>query len=319
MSKNVICEMLNIEYPIFQGAMAWISTAPLVAAVSEAGGLGIIAGGSSPRDAVKKEIDKVRELTDKPFGVNLMFVSPFIDEIVDLICEEKIAVVTTGAGSPVKYMPKLQAAGVKVIPVVSTVGMAEAVVAAGADAVVAEGGESGGHVGSVYTMPLVPMVVDAVNVPVIAAGGIADGRGMAASFMLGADAVQLGTVFITSTECAIHENYKNAVLKTNETQTAVTGNLTGLPVRIIRNQLAKELLALENNAGSDLEKSMAEIQQRAVGKLRAAVLEGDAEGGSLMCGQIAGMIHEIKPCKQIIDEMVAGCNEVCAKAATLKF
>ncbi len=303
MSKKVnnICEILDIKYPVLQGAMAWISLSSLVIAVSEAGGLGILAGGNAPKDVIKEEIRKIKEKTDKPFGVNLMMVSPFIDDIVDLICEEGVKVVTTGAGSPAKYMERFKEAGVKVIPVVSTVGMAKKMEQAGATAVIAEGGESGGHIGSISTMSLVPQVVDALNIPVIAAGGIADGRGLAASLMLGACGVQMGTVFLAAKECEIHEDYKQAVVNAKEVDTTVTGSLTGLPVRVLKNNLTKELMSMEQSS-----RSIGDMQKVAAGKLRAAVVDGDIENGSVMCGQIAGMIHEIKPVKQIVDEIISG-------------
>ena len=245
MKKSKIKEMFGVEYPIMQGAMAWIADSSLAAAVSNAGGLGIIAGGNAPADIVKEEIRKTKELTNKPFGLNIMLLSPFADDIAKLACDEKVAFVTTGAGNPSKYMEMWKAAGIKVIPVVPSVALAIGMERIGADAVIAEGLESGGHIGKLTTMVLTPQVVDAVNIPVIAAGGIADGRGIAAARMLGADAVQLGTKFLVARECTVHEKYKEKVLKASDIDTVETGRCTGHPVRVLRNPLTRKILKLE--------------------------------------------------------------------------
>ncbi|QEK12020.1 enoyl-[acyl-carrier-protein] reductase FabK [Crassaminicella thermophila] len=299
MLDSKICKLLNIKYPIIQGAMAWISTAELAAAVSNAGGLGIIAAGNAPADIIKKEIEKIKELTNKPYGINVMLLSPYVDEIMDLVVAEKVPVITTGAGNPGKYMAALKKANTKVIPVVPSVALAKRVEKAGADAIIVEGTEAGGHIGELTTMVLVPQVVDAVNIPVIAAGGIADGRGMVAAFALGAEGVQVGTRFVCSKECTVHEKYKEKILKAKDRDTVVTGRSTGHPVRILRNKLSKEFEKLEK-AGASTE----ELESLGAGKLRSAVIEGDVENGSVMSGQIAGLVKDIKPCKEIIDEMM---------------
>ena len=295
---NRICEILNIKYPIIQGGMAWVADSNLAAAVSNAGGFGIIGTGSATADIVKKEIDNCRRLTDRPFGVNVMLMSPNADEVIDLIIEEKPAGITTGAGNPAKYMDRLKEAGIKVIPVVPTVALAQRMEKLGADAVIAEGTEAGGHIGELTTMVLVPQVAEALNIPVIAAGGVADGRGIAASFVLGAEGVQIGTRFICSEECNIHQNYKDAVLKAKDRDAVVTGRPTGHPVRTLKNKLAKKFLKMEKEGASP-----EELEKLGAGALRLAVVEGDKDGGSFMAGQSAAMVREIKPCKEIVEEI----------------
>jgi enoyl-[acyl-carrier protein] reductase II len=296
MEQNPICEMLGIEYPIIQGGMAWIADADLAAAVSNAGGLGLIAAMNSNKEQLREQIIKAKKLTDKPFGVNLMLMSPYIEEAVDVVCEEKISVVTTGAGNPAKYMEKLKNNGVKVICVVASVALAVMVERMGASAVIAEGCESGGHVGETTTMALVPQVVDAVNIPVIAAGGIADGRGMAAAYMLGAKAVQMGTRFLTAKECNVHENYKQKVLGAKDRDTIVTGKSLGHPVRALKNRMTREFLEKEQNPETTPE----ELEALGAGALRRAALEGDVRYGSCMCGQIAGLVNTEGTCEEII-------------------
>lgn len=296
MEKNRVCELLKIKYPIFQGAMARIADASLASAVSEAGGLGIITG-AAPTEWVREQIQKTKKMTNKPFGVNIMLMSENAEEIAKLVCEEGVAVVTTGAGSPGKYMEKWKSHGIKVIPVVASVALAKRMEKAGADAVIAEGTESGGHVGEVTTMALVPQVVDAVEIPVIAAGGIGDGRGVAASFMLGAEGIQIGTRFLVAKECTIHQNYKDKILTAKDRDTEVTGRGTGHPVRVLRNKLARTYLQLEKDGAS-----IEEIEKIGVGALRKAV-EGDIDNGSLMSGQIAGLISKEQTCKEIIEEL----------------
>ncbi len=307
-----ICEMLGIKYPIFQGAMAWISDAELVSAVSNAGGLGVLATGHLDGEGCRAEIRKVKEKTDKPFAVNVMLLSAFVDDIVKVICEEKVPVVTTGAGSPLKYMAQFKEAGVKVIPVVPSVAMAKKFVKDGADAVIAEGTESGGHVGKTTTMALVPQVVDAVDVPVIAAGGIADGRGMAAATMLGASGFQLGTRFLVAKECTVHEKYKEKILKAKDIDTTTTGQSTGHPVRVLRNKLARAFEALEKNNASQ-----EELDALGRGALRRAVKEGDVDNGSVMSGQIAGLVSKEQTAKEMIEEMYNEYKEIMEKASSL--
>lgn len=297
MKKTRITELLNIEYPIFQGGMAWIADASLAAATSEAGGLGIITG-AAPTAWVKDEIRKAKTLTKKPFGVNIMLMSDNADEIAKMVCEEGVKVVTTGAGSPGKYMEMWKAKGIKVIPVVASVALAKRMERAGADAVIAEGTESGGHVGQLTTMTLVPQVVDACSVPVIAAGGIADGRGVAAAFMLGAEGVQLGTRFLVTKECTVHQNYKDKVIKAKDIDTDVTGRVTGHPVRVIRNKLSREFLKAEKE-GASIDK----IEEMGRGTLPKAARDGDVELGSVMAGQIAGLVVKEETCKELIVEI----------------
>ena len=298
MNCNVITELLNIKYPIIQGGMAWIADASLAVGVSEAGGLGIISG-VGPTEVVRAQIRKAKELTDKPFGVNVMLMQDNADEIAHLVCDEKVPVVTTGAGSPGKYIEMWKSHGIKVIPVVPSVAIAKRMEKFGADAVIAEGMESGGHIGQTTTMSLVPQVVDAVNIPVITAGGIGDGRGIAASFMLGAVGVQMGTRFLVSNECNVHKNYKEKVLKAKDIETEVTGTSTSHPVRVLRNKLTREYIKLEKS-NSNSEK----LESLTRGALRKAVIEGDTENGSVMAGQIAGLVKKEQSCKEIIEELM---------------
>lgn len=298
MNCNVITELLNIKYPIIQGGMAWIADASLAVGVSEAGGLGIISG-VGPTEVVRAQIRKAKELTDKPFGVNVMLMQDNADEIAHLVCDEKVPVVTTGAGSPGKYIEMWKSHGIKVIPVVPSVAIAKRMEKFGADAVIAEGMESGGHIGQTTTMSLVPQVVDAVNIPVIAAGGIGDGRGIAASFMLGAVGVQMGTRFLVSNECNVHQNYKEKVLKAKDIETEVTGTSTSHPVRVLRNKLTREYIKIEKS-NSNSEK----LESLTRGALRKAVIEGDTENGSVMAGQIAGLVKKEQSCKEIIEELM---------------
>ena len=309
MFKSRICELLNIEYPIFQGGMAWVADAELAAAVSNAGGLGIIAGMNLNKEDLRKEIHKARSLTNKPFGVNVMLMSPYVEEVAELIIEEKIPVVTTGAGNPTKYMKVWLAAGVKVIPVVASVTLARMLEKRGASAIIAEGGESGGHIGELNTMPLIPQVVDAVNVPVIAAGGIADGRGMAAAYMLGAEGIQMGTRFLVAKECNIHENFKKMVLEAGDRSTVVTGRRLGHPIRAIKNDLTNKFQSYENDTNITDE----EVSKLGTGALRKAVIEGDLENGSFLCGEIAGLVNKEQTCKEIIEEVYSQAIEVVTK------
>lgn len=298
--KTRITELLQIEAPVIQGGMAWVAEHGLAAAVSNAGGLGIIGAASAPPEIVREEIRKCKELTDNPFGVNVMLLNPNADEVAKIVVEEGVRVVTTGAGNPGKYMELWKSAGVRVMPVVASVAMAKLMERAGADAVVAEGMESGGHIGSTTTMVLVPQVADAVEIPVIAAGGIADGRGLAAAFMLGAEGVQLGTRFVASTESIVHRNYKEKILKAKDIDSVITGASTGHPVRSLRNQMTREYLELEREHADFME-----LEKLTLGSLRKAVIEGDTVHGTLMAGQIAGLIHEEKTCAQIIEELLS--------------
>lgn len=302
---NKVCEILNIKYPIIQGGMAWVADANLASAVSNAGGLGLIAGGNAPKEIIKEEIRKCRTLTDKPFGVNVMLLSPFVDDIIDLIIEERIPVITTGAGNPAKYMDRLKEVNTKVIPVVPSIALAQRMEKLGADAVIVEGTEAGGHIGELTTMVLTPQVADNVDIPVIAAGGIADGRGIVAAFALGANGVQIGTRFICSNECNVHENYKNMVLKSKDRDAIVTGRTTGHPVRALKNKLAKDILNMEKEGADPVE-----IDKKGIGSLRLATKEGDLKNGSFMAGQIASIIKDVKPCKEIIEDMVKQAKNI---------
>ena len=297
--KTRITELLGIKHPIIQGGMAWVAEHHLAAAVSEAGGLGLIGGANAPAEVVREEIRKAKALTDKPIGVNVMLLSPHADEVAKVVVEEGIGVVTTGAGNPEKYIEMWKDAGVKIIPVVASVALAKRMERYGADAVVAEGCESGGHIGEQTTMTLVPQVADAVSIPVIAAGGIGDGRGIAAAFMLGAEAVQIGTRFVVSDESIVHENYKQRIIKAKDIDSAVTGRSHGHPVRCLRNQMTREYVKLEQEG-----KSFEELEYLTLGKLREAVQEGDITNGTVMAGQIAGMISKTQTCKEMIDEMM---------------
>lgn len=296
MEQNPVCSMLGITYPVIQGGMAWVADAELAAAVSNAGGLGLIAAMNSNGEQLREQIRKARTLTDKPFGVNLMLMSPFIEEAVSVVCEEGVKVVTTGAGNPAKYMDRLKEAGVKVICVVAGVALAVMAERMGACAVVAEGCESGGHVGETTTMALVPQVVDAVSIPVIAAGGIADGRGMAAAFLLGAQGIQMGTRFLTAKECTIHPNYKAKVIAANDHDTVVTGKTLGHPVRALKNRMTREFQKKE----ADPNTTPDELQAMGAGALRRAAREGDVQYGSCMCGQIAGLVKTEDSCADIV-------------------
>lgn len=303
--KTEITELLNIEYPIIQGGMAWVADYHLAAAVSNAGGLGLIGSGGAPASWVKDQIREVKKLTDKPFGVNIMLMNPEADEIAKVIVEEKVPVVTTGAGNPAKYIKEWKEAGVKVIPVVASCALAKMMERCGADAVVAEGTEAGGHIGEITTMSLVPQVVDAVNIPVIAAGGIADGRGFAAALMLGAKAVQMGTHFVATKECNVHENYKEKIIKAKDIDSKVTGRSTGHPVRVLRNQMSNEYIKKEQE-GATLEK----LELLTLGGLRKAVVEGNVKEGSLMAGQIAGLVKKQYTCKELIEKVVTQGQQV---------
>ena len=299
MKNNRVCEILGIKYPIFQGAMAWISGGELAGAVSRDGGLGIIAGGGMEPDLLRENIRKAKAITSNPFGVNLMLMRPDVEEQINVCIEEGVKVITTGAGNPGAFMDKLKAANIKVIPVIPTVKLAERMQKIGADAIIVEGMESGGHVGSITTMALLPQIVNAVNIPVIAAGGIASGKQFLAALSMGAEAVQCGTIFLTAKECLIHQNYKNAILKAKDRSTVTTGNFTGHPVRVIETKLAKEMLELEKN-GAPKEK----IEELGRGSLRNAVVEGDVENGSVMAGQVAAMVNEERTTKEILEYLI---------------
>ena len=298
--KTRITELLGIEYPIIQGGMAWVANASLAGNVSKAGGIGFIGAANAPADVVRAEIRKAKEITDKPVGVNIMLLSQFADDIAQVVIEEGVSVITTGAGNPAKYMEAWKNAGIKVIPVVASVALAKIMERSGADAVVAEGMESGGHIGEQTTMTLVPQVVDAVNIPVIAAGGIADGRGVAAALMLGAEAVQMGTRFVVAKESTVHQNYKNRLIAAKDIDSEVTGRTIGHPVRQLRNQMTRQYLSMEKE-GVDFE----QLELLTLGALRKAVVEGDVKMGTVMAGQIAGLVKKEQTCKEIIDELMA--------------
>ena len=304
--KTRITELLGCEYPIIQGGMAWVAEHTLAAAVSNAGGIGLIAGGNAPIDYLREQIRLCKEKTDKPFGVNIMLMSPNADDLAQLVIDEGVKVVTTGAGNPGKFIPAWKEAGVKVIPVIPSVALAKRMEKAGADAVVAEGTESGGHIGENTTMCLVPQVVDALSIPVIAAGGIADGRGMAAAFMLGAEGVQIGTRFLASEECRINPKFKELVLKAGDTDNIVTGRYTGHPCRGIKTKFAKKLAMGEKDGTL----SPDEFEKLTLGALRRAVVDGDVESGSFLCGAIAGMVNDIRPCADIVKEINSGAEKL---------
>lgn len=310
MLRTPLCDLLGIDAPVFQGGMAWIADASLASAVSEAGGLGIIAAMNANADWLRDQVHQLREKTDKPFGVNVMLMSPFADEVAQVVIDEKVPVVVTGAGNPTKYMKAWRAAGIKVIPVVASVALARLVERAGATAVVAEGTESGGHIGESTTMALVPQVVDAVKIPVIAAGGIADGRGVAAALMLGAVGVQVGTRFLVADECTVSETYKELVLKAKDTSTRATGRSTGHPVRALKNPFSNEYRAREN-AGATPE----ELAELGTGALRKAAKDGNYDEGSFLCGQIAGMVKERESAETIVNDLVTGAEQVLLGAA----
>ena len=311
MIHTEICDLLGIEYPIFQGGMAWVSDASLAGAVSNAGGLGIIAGMNSNGEQLREQIRKIREITNKPYGVNVMLMSPYADEVAQVVVEEKVPVVVTGAGLPSKYIKTWVENGLKVVPVVPSVAIARKCERMGACAVVAEGGESGGHVGDLTTMALTPQVVDAVKIPVLAAGGIGDGRGVAAALMLGAKGVQVGTRFLVATECTIHENYKQRVLKAKDIDTIVTGRRLGHPVRGLKSPVTRRMQDLEYSADFTAE----EFEKMGVGAMRKAAREGDEQNGSFMCGQIAGLVNKEQPAAEIIREMFAQAEELLKGAA----
>ncbi|MDR0931038.1 MAG: enoyl-[acyl-carrier-protein] reductase FabK [Clostridiales bacterium] len=294
---NRICELLNLEYPIFQGGMAWVSESNLAAAVANAGGVGLIAAANAPTDWVEQEIKAAKGLTNRVFGVNIMLLSPYADDIAQLVIDEGVKVVTTGAGNAGKYIDKWKEAGIKVIPVVPSSALAVRMERAGADAVIAEGCESGGHIGELTTMTLVPQVVDSVNIPVLAAGGIADSRGVKAAFALGAEGVQVGTRFLVANECTVHANYKESVLKAKDTDTIATGRITGHPVRVIKNNLARQMQKLEREGDAE------GIEKLGGGALALAARDGDVKAGSVMCGQIAGLVTREQSAREIIEEM----------------
>lgn len=312
MELSPFMKELGLKYPIFQGGMAWVADGKLAAAVSNAGGLGIIGSGNAPGSVVADEIESAKSLTKKPFGVNVMLLSPYADEVVKVILANKdsVAVVTTGAGNPAKYIEKLKDAGIKVIPVVGSVALARMMERVGVDAVVAEGMESGGHIGKLTTMALVPQVVDAVKIPVIAAGGIGDGRGMAAAFMLGAEGVQMGTRFLVATESNIHPNYKKAVLRAKDASTLVTGEYAGHPSRVLKNKMAKTYIGLEKEEALKPHPDYDKLEELGTGSLRRAVIEGDAETGSFMAGEIAGMVKKEQPAAEILAEVYSQADKL---------
>ena len=306
--KTQITELLGIEYPVIQGGMAWVADAQLAANVSKAGGIGFIGAANAPAEWVREQIHIARQITDKPFGVNVMLLSPHADEVAAVVAEEKVAAVTTGAGNPAKYMEMWKNAGIKVMPVVASVAMARMMERCGADAVIAEGTEAGGHIGEITTMVLVPQVVDAVNIPVVAAGGIADGRGFAAAFMLGASGVQMGTSFVATKESTVHDNYKAKIVKAKDIDTKVTGRSTGHPVRNLRNKQTNTYLKLESE-GAGLE----QLEKLTLGGLRKAVVDGDVDNGSVMAGQSAGLVKEICSCKDLITKVMTQGEQLLSK------
>ena len=305
MIKSKVAEMLGLKYPVFQGGMAWVATAELVSAVSNAGGLGIIGSGSMEPEILEKEIYRTKQLTDKPFGVNLMLMNPFIDDLVEVVCKEKVAVVTTGAGNPGKYIEKFKSANIKIFPIAPMIALAKRLKKLGVDGIIAEGGESGGHVGELTTMVLVRQIVKEIDLPVIAAGGISDSRSVVAAFALGADAVQIGTRFVVAKECTVHKNYKDAIIKADCRDAVVTGRSTGHPVRCLRNRLTREFDKLEKE-GAPKEK----LEELGTGKLKAAAVDGDVKWGSVMMGQTAGLIEKEQSVKEILEEIFNGVPEV---------
>ncbi|WP_130806887.1 enoyl-[acyl-carrier-protein] reductase FabK [Senegalia massiliensis] len=308
MFENRLVKLLGVKYPIIQGGMAWVATAELAAAVSNAGGLGVIGCGAAPVEVVKQEILKAKEMTDKPFGVNVMLLSPHADSIMEMLYDEKISVVTTGAGNPGKYIDKLKNVGTKVIPVVPSVALAKRMEKVGADAVIVEGTEAGGHIGELTTLAIVPQVVDDVDIPVIAAGGIADGRGFMAAISLGAEGVQIGTRFVCSNECIAHDQYKEKIVNSKDRDAIVTGRITGHPVRIIKNKLSRKIINLEK----DIE-NKDEIDKLTIGSLKKAAIDGDVDLGSVMAGQSSGLIKDIKSCKEIIEDIITEVEDVKEK------
>lgn len=305
MTENRLCKLLDIRYPIIQGGMAWVATAELAVAVSNAGGLGLIGAGNAPAEVIRKEIKKAKSKTNRPFGVNVMLLSPFADEVMKVILEEKVKVVTTGAGNPGKYIPQLHEKGIKVIPVVPSVSLGQRMEKYNADAIIVEGTEAGGHIGELTTMALVPQMADAVKIPVIAAGGIADGRGVAAALALGASGVQMGTRFICATECIADNKYKNRIVEARDRDAVVSGRSTGHPVRVLKNKLSREFDKLEQKGVSP-----DELEKLGSGKLKDAVIDGDIEYGSVMAGQIAGLVSKIQPAQEIMDEIIKQASEV---------
>lgn len=314
MKATPFFETLGVRYPIIQGGMAWVADGTLAAAVSNGGGLGIIGAGNAPGAVVAEQIKVARTLTDKPFGVNVMLMSPFVDEVIAEVLKAHVPVVTTGAGNPGKYIEAFKAAGSKVVPVVPSVALAKMMARIGVDAVIAEGMESGGHIGQLTTMALVPQVVDAVDMPVFAAGGIGDGRGIAAALMLGASGVQMGTRFLAASETNIHENYKRAVLKAKDIDTQITGQYAGSPVRVLKNKMSKAFLKLEKQEAYKPEPDFAKLDELGNGSLRRAVQEGDKETGSFMAGEIAGLVKKVEPAADIIQELVTQTDALCANA-----
>lgn len=306
MLTTKLCSDLGIKYPIIQGGMAWIATGELAAAVSQAGGLGIVGGGEAPPEIIRQEIRKVKELTDKPFGVNVYFMSQYVEDIIEILIEEQVPVITTGAGNPGKYIPRLKEAGIKVFPLVSSVALAKRLARAGVDGLIAEGMECGGHVGELTTMALVPQIVDAVDIPVIAAGGFYDGRGLVAALSLGAQGIQMGTRFVCAQECTVHPNYKEAIIKAKDRDTVLTG-FHGHYVRVIKNKLTRAFDELKSRNGAQ-----EEFELLGSGKLRAAAVEGDVVMGSVMSGQIAAMVTKIQPAQEIIEEIMAESKKVLA-------
>ncbi|MGM0369758.1 MAG: enoyl-[acyl-carrier-protein] reductase FabK [Bacillota bacterium] len=305
MLQNELCDLLEIEYPIIQGGMAWVATGELAGAVSQAGGLGIIGAGNAPADVVREEIKKVKEVTDKPFGVNVMLLSPYVDDVVQVVVEEEVPVVTTGAGNPAKYLDDFNSIGAKVIPVVPSVALARRMARYGVDAVIAEGNEAGGHIGRLNTMALVPQIVDAIDLPVIAAGGVADGRGLVAALSLGAKGVQMGTRFVCAEECIAHNKYKEAIVNARDRDAVVTGRSTGHPVRNLKNKLTRKIEKLEEK---DADKER--IEELGIGRLKQAVIDGDIEDGSVMAGQVAGMVSQVEPAADIIDDIVTRAIQI---------
>lgn len=314
MIKSKICDLIGLRYPIFQGGMAWVSESRLAAAVSNAGGLGIISAGSADGEYVRSEVRKCKELTDKPFGVNVMLLSPFAAEVAQVLADEKVSVITTGAGNPGKYMGMWLEAGIKVIPVVPSVALAKKVESVGAAAVIAEGGESGGHIGELATITLVPQVAEAVSIPVIAAGGIADGRGMAAAFMLGADGVQCGTRFLVAEECRASEVYKQKVVHAGDIETIVTGRRSGHPVRAFKTPFTRRYAKMEQAGVSD-----DELNKLGTGALRKAVIDGNPDEGCFMAGQGAGMVHKIQPAAEIISDLMSECESLLKNAPSITY
>jgi len=309
--KTAITELLNIEYPIIQGAMAWVADSDLATAVSNAGGLGVVGTGHDPVDVVRKKVEVMKENTDRPFAVNAMFLSDHVDDVVDYLIEESgVKIVTTGAGNPSKYMDRFKEAGIKVVPVVASVAVAKRMERIGADAIVVEGMEAGGHIGRLTTMALLPQVVDAVSIPVVGAGGFGDGRSMAAALMLGAEGIQVGTRFVVAEESNAHDNFKKTILKANDLSTTVTGEITGHPVRVLRNQLTREYLSIQKSITSDENPDLTALEELGTGALRRAVVEGDTKAGSMMAGQIAGLVDKEAPVEEIILDYVNEANRV---------